>query len=111
MRIPEYYDQWADRMEDYLNVIDQELWKCILSDVHPPPTVQSIGTSSNNKNVNEQTERLLKNEKKSIGELRGALHPVVYNYVSSCKTVKEIQNNLKEKYQGIEKTKINSVKN
>ena len=43
-------------------------------------------------------------------ELRGALPPVVYNYIRSCKTAKEIWITLKEKYQGSEKTKINSVK-
>ncbi|XP_052627397.1 uncharacterized protein LOC128133931 [Lactuca sativa] len=43
-------------------------------------------------------------------ELRGALPIVVYNYICSCKTTKEIWNTLKEKYQGSEKTKINSVK-
>ena len=26
---PRYYDQWADRMEDHLNGIDEDLWKCI----------------------------------------------------------------------------------
>nr|KAJ0225283.1 hypothetical protein LSAT_V11C100031530 [Lactuca sativa] len=110
MLIFEFYDEWADRMEAYLNGIDEELWNCILGDVRPPAAVQSIGTSSTNQNVNEQSERLLKNEKKCMRELRGALPPVVYNYVRSCKTAKEIWNTLKEKYQGSEKTKINSVK-
>lgn len=26
MLLPEYYDQWADRMDDYLNGIDEHLW-------------------------------------------------------------------------------------
>ena len=43
-------------------------------------------------------------------ELRYALPPVVYNYVRICKSMKEIQNTLKEKLQGSEKTKINSMK-
>ena len=42
--------------------------------------------------------------------LRGALPPVVYNYVMSCKSAKEIQTTLKENFQGSEKTKINSMK-
>ena len=45
-----------------------------------------------------------------MSELRGALPPVVYNYIRSCKTAKDIWNTLKEKYQGSEKTKINYVK-
>ncbi|XP_023738187.1 uncharacterized protein LOC111886187 [Lactuca sativa] len=43
-------------------------------------------------------------------ELQGAFPPVVYNYLRGCKTAKEIWNTLKEKFQGSEKTKINSVK-
>lgn len=26
MLLPEYYDQWVDRMEDYLNEINEDLW-------------------------------------------------------------------------------------
>ena len=44
-------------------------------------------------------------------ELKGDLPHVVYNYIRSCKTAKEIWNTLKEMFQGNEKTKINSVKN
>ena len=43
-------------------------------------------------------------------ELRSARPPVVYNYVRTCKTSKEIWNMLKERYQGSERTKISSVK-
>ena len=43
-------------------------------------------------------------------ELRGALPPIVQNYLRGCKTEKEIWNNFKEQFQGSEKTKINSVK-
>ena len=81
MLIPEYYDQWANRVEDYLNGIDEEFWKCITDDVHSHSFVQSVGTSTINPNVADQTTRLLKNKKKCMRELRGALPPVVYNYV------------------------------
>ena len=110
MLIPEFYDQWADRIEDYLNGIDEILWKCIVGDVYPPVMVQSIGTSSNNTNVVEQDKKFLKNEKKCMSELRGALPLVVYNYVHNYKNSKEIWDTLKENYQGSEKTKITSVK-
>nr|KAJ0224589.1 hypothetical protein LSAT_V11C100001900 [Lactuca sativa] len=39
MLIPEYYDQWADRMEDYLNGLDEELWKCISGEINQPAQV------------------------------------------------------------------------
>ena len=50
-------------MEDYLNGIDEELWKCITDDVHPPPSVQSISNSASTQSVTKQTERIYKNEK------------------------------------------------
>ncbi|XP_052622370.1 uncharacterized protein LOC128127731 [Lactuca sativa] len=46
MLILEYYDQWADRMQDYLNGLDEDLWNCISGEINPPATVQSIGASS-----------------------------------------------------------------
>ncbi|XP_052622549.1 uncharacterized protein LOC128127868 [Lactuca sativa] len=110
MLIPEYYDQWADRMEDYLNGIDEELWNCIDGTVQAPANVQPIGASNTTAEVLERQNRMKKNEKRCMRELRGALPPVVYNYIRSCKTAKEIWITLKEKYQGSEKTKINSVK-
>ena len=54
MLIPEYYDQWADRMEDYLNGIDEELWKCIDGTVQAPVNVQSIGLSTTSTEVADQ---------------------------------------------------------
>lgn len=66
MLILEFYAQWADRMEDYLNEIDEEFWKFITSDVRPPPAVQNIGISSNNQNFKEQADKLQKNEKKCM---------------------------------------------
>ncbi|XP_023769335.1 uncharacterized protein LOC111917936 [Lactuca sativa] len=110
MLIPEYYDQWVDRMQDYLNGLDEELWNCISGEINPPAIVQPIGSSSTNSEVDNQSNRLKQLEKRCMRELRGALPPVVYNYVRTCTTAKEIWNNLKDKFQGSEKTKITSVK-
>ena len=110
MLILEYYDQWADRMQDYLNGLDEDLCNCISGEINPPTTVQSIGVSSRSSEVENQSNRLKQLEKKCMRELRGALPPVVYNYVRTCTTAKEIWNNLKDKFQGSEKTKITSVK-
>ncbi|XP_023757080.2 uncharacterized protein LOC111905620 [Lactuca sativa] len=108
--IPEYYDQYTDRMEDYLNGLDEELWKCINGTVRPPLNIQNIGSTGTTATVEEQQTRLEKHEKRCMRELRGALPPAVYNYIRGCKTAKEIWNTLKEKYQGSEKIKINSMK-
>ncbi|XP_023732612.1 uncharacterized protein LOC111880417 [Lactuca sativa] len=110
MLIPDYYDQRADRMEDYLNGLDEKLWNCIKGSVQPPSNTQNIRSSGSTSVVEEQARRLKNNEKRCMRELRGALPPVSYNYIHGCKTAKEIWNTLKEKYQGNEKTKMNSVK-
>ncbi|XP_052626952.1 uncharacterized protein LOC128133522 [Lactuca sativa] len=97
-------------MEDYLNGIDEELWNCISGKGLLPDNVQSIGQSTSSEEVAEQQIRLKNNEKRCMRELRGALPPVVYNYIRSCKIAKDIWITLKEKYQGSGKTKINYVK-
>ncbi|XP_052622499.1 uncharacterized protein LOC128127833 [Lactuca sativa] len=70
MLIPEYYDQWADRMQDYLNGLDEDLWNCISGEINPPATVQSIGASSSSSEVENQSNRLKQLEKKYMRELR-----------------------------------------
>ena len=97
-------------MEDYLNEMDEELWSCISGTAQPPLNVQNIRSLGSASAVSEQSSRLENNEKCCMRELRGALPPVVYNYVCGCKTANDIWNTLKEKFQGSEKTKINSVK-
>ncbi|XP_052625667.1 uncharacterized protein LOC111890076 [Lactuca sativa] len=110
MLIPEFYDQWADRMEDYLNGIDEKLWNCINGPVLPPANVQTLGASGTSDQVSNQADHMKKNEKRCMRAQRGALPPVVYNYIRGCKIAKDIWIMLKEKYQGSEKTKINSIK-
>ena len=55
MLIPEFYDQWADRMEDYLNEINEEL-NCIIDRIHSPTRLQSVGTTTTNPDVARQEE-------------------------------------------------------
>ena len=45
MLIPKYYKQWADRMEDYLNWIDKDLWRCIISGNYRPGRLGQVGTA------------------------------------------------------------------
>ena len=70
MLIPEYYDQWADHMEDYLNGLDEEQWTCISGNLNPLSNVQSLGVSSTSSGVENQTERMKKLEKRCMRELR-----------------------------------------
>ena len=58
MLIPEYYDQWVDRMEDYLNGIDEELWNCISGKGQLPDNVQPIGQSASSDEVANQENHM-----------------------------------------------------
>ena len=71
---------------------------------------EDVGIVGSTTNFALQKGRREANDKKCIRELRGALPPIVYNYVRSCKTTKEIWDTLKENYQGNEKTKKRYVK-
>lgn len=110
MLISEYYEQWADRKEDYLNGIDEDLQQCITSGNYHPERLDQVGNAGSSIGMATQKDKHDSNDKKCLLELRGALPPVVYNYVRGCKTAKEIWDTLKEKYQGSEKTKNSYVK-
>lgn len=75
-------------MEDYLNGIDEDLWKRITGEVSSPSALQNIGTATSSPDVNQQTDRKKRNEKKCLCELRGSLPPVVY-YVEMLEEVRE----------------------
>lgn len=44
MLIPKYYEQWADIIEDYINEIDEDLWRCIKRVNFHPDMLEDIGT-------------------------------------------------------------------
>lgn len=107
MLIPKYYEQWDDRIEDYVNVINEDMIWCI-----------NRGEFSLTMLV---TVLLLQVKIWSLKEIKWRrmirnvfvnymLLPTIYNYVWSCKTAKEIWDTLKEKYHGNEKTKKIFVK-
>ena len=110
MLIPEYYDQWTDRMENILTWIDEDLLWCIKSGNFHPSMLTEIGNVGSSADVATQTEKYKSNNKHCTHELHTSLPPVVYNYVRACKTAKEIWYTLKDKYQGSEKTKKSYVK-
>ena len=45
MLILGYYDQWTDRMEDYLIGIDEDLWRCIKSGNFHPSMLTKVGNA------------------------------------------------------------------
>ncbi|CAI9287576.1 unnamed protein product [Lactuca saligna] len=82
MLIPKYYEQWVDRMEDYLNEIDEDLWRCITSGNYRPRKLEQVTTVGSSTDDKLQAERQEASDKKCLYELRGALPPVVYNYIN-----------------------------
>lgn len=64
-------------------------------DVDP---LQAIGTTGTSEDMIAQGNNQKTNEKICLHELRGALPPVVYNYIRGYTTTQEIWNRLKEKF-------------
>lgn len=96
-------------MDDYLTGIDEDLRRCIKSGNFRPSMLNEVGSVGSSADVNAQANKKKENDKLCMRELRGALPPVVYNYVCGC-SAKEIWDTLKDKYQGSEKTKKSFVK-
>lgn len=76
-------------MEDYLNGIDEDLWRCITSGDCHPWWLEQVRTVGSSIDVFLQADKQKANDKKCLCELRSALPWVVYNYVCGCKTAKE----------------------
>lgn len=77
-------------MEDYLNEIDEDLWRCVKSDHFRPSMLAEIGNAGSITDVTAQADKKKPNDKRCMCELGGALPPVVYYYVRGCTTGKEI---------------------
>nr|KAJ0213712.1 hypothetical protein LSAT_V11C400159680 [Lactuca sativa] len=113
MLIPEYYEPWADRMDDYPTGLDEDLWRCVKSGNFLPSMLTDVGIAGcagSSIDVTTQTNKFKANYKRCIRELQGALPLIVYNYVRGYSTAKEIWDTLNEKYKGSEKTKKSPVK-
>lgn len=86
MLILEYYEQWTDRMKDYLNDIDEDLMKSINKGPFLPKMLMVVGTAATAEDMITQGNKMKANDKKFLRELCGALPPVLYNYVRVCST-------------------------
>lgn len=91
-------------MEDYLNGINEDLWHLIETEPYRANFVVAVGSATQNERSAVGQLKKEANEKKYLSKLRRALPPVVYNYVRGCKTAEEIQNILKDKFQGNKRT-------
>lgn len=105
MLLLEYYDQWADRMDDYLNGIQEDLDKGLYRADH----VQAVGTIVESEDLTITHVKQEANDKICIHELQIALLPIFYGYIHECKATQEIWNTLKEKFEGNEHRKKSLV--
>ncbi|CAI9274207.1 unnamed protein product [Lactuca saligna] len=69
MLIPEYYEQWAGRMVDYLIGIDEDLWRCIKSNKFCPSMLSDVGSDGSSIDVTTQTNKFKTNDKRCMCEL------------------------------------------
>lgn len=98
MLLQEYYDQWADPMEYYLNGIDVDLWRLIDKVPSHVDRLEEVGTTGEAEDMIFLQNKEKANDKRCVYELRGALPRVMYNYIRGCTTSQEIWNMLKENY-------------
>lgn len=68
-------------MENYLNGIDEHLWRCITNGNYHPLMLEQVGTAGSYADVVVRTEKQEANDNKCLHELHGALPLVVYNYI------------------------------
>ncbi|CAI9263793.1 unnamed protein product [Lactuca saligna] len=104
MLLPEYYDKCVDRMEDYLNGIDDDLCHPIRDGPFCANTVEDVGTATHDDIFIVTRLKKEVNDKRCIRELRGDLPLGFYNYICGCKSPRVIWNTLNETFQGNERT-------
>lgn len=72
-----------------------DLIRCINNGEFSQVMLVNIGIAATNEDIVNQGTKMNANDKKYLRELRGALPPVVFNYIRSCKTTKDIWDTLK----------------
>lgn len=77
-------------MEDYLNGIDKDLWRSIEKGRYHEDHIQAVGTAATAKDMVAHANMQITNDKSCLRELRGALPPIVYNYIQGCTITQDI---------------------
>lgn len=77
-------------MEDYLNSIDEDLWRSFEKGSFRLDLVQAVGTVAASEYRISQWNKMKENDIICLHELIGTLPPVVYNYIRENKIVKVI---------------------
>lgn len=77
-------------MEDYLNEIDDDMWKFVSVGPYQVDSLQAVGNAGVIEDVTVQENKQKANVKRCIRELCGVLSSFMYNYIQDWKNAKEI---------------------
>ena len=106
MLLPSEYDQWVDRMEDFLWALDEDLWRSVSEGPCVPGlAARFAGEGADLNAITAEEKRQLNNDRRAKRELRYGLPPAIYTRVKMCKSAHEMWRKLKELYEGSEKRK------
>lgn len=86
MLLPEYYNQWFDPIEDYLNGIDKHLCHSIQEGSCHGLLIQAVGSVGVAEDIIAQRNKKKVNDQHCLRELHEAFPPRVYNYIRGSKT-------------------------
>ncbi|TLX68902.1 hypothetical protein E9993_23145, partial [Labilibacter sediminis] len=109
---PLEYDQWVDRMEDYLYNMDKDLWRSVSKGPVVVGTAAAMGGAEEDVAINTNAEeRQQDNDRRAKMELRYGLPTYIYTRVQDCKSAKEMWDKLKGMYQGTDRRKKGQMRN
>ena len=102
------YQFWSNRMSIFMRSYDYEMWDVVLDGPHVPMKTKTGSEDVEPKLWSEWSESKMKKVQvnfKAINSLHYALNPIEFNWISTCKTTKEIWNKLKVTYEGTSQVK------
>lgn len=77
MLLPEYYDNWADRLKNYLIGIEEDFWRLIMDGPYHASVIEGVGTVAQNESMDATWLKNEDNVKRCITKLRSTIFVVV----------------------------------
>ncbi|XP_049350219.1 uncharacterized protein LOC125814820 [Solanum verrucosum] len=110
----QYYGWWNNRMHDYINADDSELWDIILNGPYIPTKEmkdEELTTTvvKTRKDYNEADRKKIEKNYKAKKILVCGIGADEYNRISACETAKEIWDCLQTAHEGTQRVKESKV--
>ncbi|KAH0689139.1 hypothetical protein KY289_016497 [Solanum tuberosum] len=110
----QYYGWWKNRMHDYINAEDSELWDIILDGPYVPIKEVKDGELTTTvvktrKDYNEAYRKKIEKNYKAKKILVCGIEADEYNRISACETAKEIWDCLQTAHEGTQRVKESKV--